>query len=252
MRIMENIVYGKLHPRQVLDVYLPEDKPIKAAYLYFHGGGLEGGDKGGYHPLYEYLTGLGVAVVAPNYRLYPEAVFPDYLYDGALAATWLFEHKDAFGAPEKVYMGGSSAGGYITMMLALDGSYLGKAGLSPDNFDGYVFDAGQTTTHYNVLRHRGEDTRRNITDEAAPLHHISEGTIKRPMLIIAADQDMPCRLAQNRLLHETLLHFGHDPQMVRLHVMQGFHHCGYLAPSPEGEYLYGALVGEFLMPNSSS
>ena len=53
--------------RCVLDIYYPKNKPSFATIVWFHGGGLTGGQK----ELPEALKQKGVAVVGVNYRLYP-------------------------------------------------------------------------------------------------------------------------------------------------------------------------------------
>ena len=93
-------------------------------FVYFHGGGLERGDKARQTALYQYLTDHGVAVVAPNYRMYPAAHYPDFLADSAKAVAWTLDHIGTYGTATKIYVGGSSAGGYISQMLCFDETWL--------------------------------------------------------------------------------------------------------------------------------
>ncbi|MBQ9855400.1 MAG: carboxylesterase family protein, partial [Clostridia bacterium] len=74
MRTIENIVYNGYG--QKLDVNLPDGR-AKAAFVYFHGGGLEAGSKDKNAPYNKYLTDQGIAVVDVNYRMYPAAHCPD-------------------------------------------------------------------------------------------------------------------------------------------------------------------------------
>ena len=55
------------------------------------------------------------------------------------------------------------------MMLMLDAHWLARLDMSPADAAGFIFNAGQPTTHYNVLRERGMDPKRVVVDEAAPL-----------------------------------------------------------------------------------
>lgn len=55
--------------KQYLDIYLPESEEF-AVVLYFHGGGIEAGDKSGEKILFNYLVSQGIAVVSANYRMY--------------------------------------------------------------------------------------------------------------------------------------------------------------------------------------
>ena len=63
-----------------LDIYYPTDsnRPFKTI-VWFHGGGLTEGHK----EIPGDLKNQGVAVVAPNYRLYPRAHNPQYTEDAA-------------------------------------------------------------------------------------------------------------------------------------------------------------------------
>ena len=195
--------------------------------------------------LYEYLTAHGVAVVAPNYRMYPNAHYPDFLVDSAKAVAWTFENIKAYGNATEVYVGGSSAGGYISQMLCFDDSWLSAHQIKPSAIAGYVLDAGQPTCHFNVLRERGLDTRRVIIDESAPLYHITDERSYPPMLIIVSDNDMVNRYEQTMLLMSTLKHFGHT-EHVSLKVMQG-KHCAYVRSLDEnGDSVLGKLILELI------
>ena len=130
---------------------------------------------------------------------------------------------------DKVFIGGSSAGGYLSMMLYFDGQYLGKYGLTCKDFAGFVFDAGQPTVHFNVLRERGLDRRRIVVDEAAPLYHITDYSGEPPMVIYVSENDIPNRYAQTELLRSTLKDFGYPEERITYHLMPGCKHCSYTA-----------------------
>ena len=243
MKTITNICYCDEH-KQYLDIYLPECEHFPV-FIYFHGGGLEHGDKAHQQVLYKYLTSHGVAVVAPNYRMYPTAHYPDFLVDSAKAVSWTFKHIGTYGNATKIYVGGSSAGGYISQMLCFDASWLSVHGIKPSDISGYLHDAGQPTCHFNVLRERGLDTRKVIIDETSPLYHIDNSRSDSPMLIIVSDNDMENRYEQTMLLVSTLKHFGHT-ENVKLNVMHGTH-CAYVNTVDEnGDSILGKLVLEFI------
>ena len=58
-----------------LDIYYPENKKDFSTIVWFHGGGMEGGNK--FIP--KELREQGFAVVAVNYRLSPKAKNPAYI-----------------------------------------------------------------------------------------------------------------------------------------------------------------------------
>ena len=189
MKMIKDICYGKNDfDRRKLDIYLPETDEFPV-FIYFHGGGIEKGSKEDIEVAARELTRRGVAVVSANYSLYPDAVYPEFLRDAAAAVAWTRNHMHEYGKCEKFYIGGSSAGGYISMMLCFDKKYLSPYKLEPTDFAGFIHDAGQPTTHFNVLRERGIDPRRVIIDEAAPLYHIGTSEGYPPMLFIVSDND---------------------------------------------------------------
>ena len=194
------------NPRLCVDVFIPDSLPCRATILWLHGGGIEGGSRKGADELAQSLCERGVALVSAGYRLFPEAKYPEFLQDAASAVRWVFDHADEYNLSKRILLGGSSAGAYITMMLCFDAQYLSAVGLQPADLSGFLFDAGQPTSHFNVLKYRGIDPRRLIVDEAAPLFHIQDAQPDRPILITVADNDMPARLEQNQLFMATMKH----------------------------------------------
>ena len=87
MKRIENIVYGNLDSANKLNLYLPDDA-TSSAFVYFHGGGLEHGDKKSADVFAPYLTSRAIAVVSANYRMYPNAAYPDFICDAAEAVAW--------------------------------------------------------------------------------------------------------------------------------------------------------------------
>ena len=246
MTTITDICYSK-ESNQYLDIYLPEEKSFPV-FLYFHGGGLKSGDKADRKRkiFMEYLAAHGVAVVSANYRMYPTAKYPDFLEDAATATAWVFVNMKTYGEVTGLYVGGSSAGGYISQMLCFDKQYLARHGIAPMDIAGFIHDAGQPTAHFNVLRERGIDSRRVIVDESAPLYHIGVDEIYPPMLIIVSDNDMQNRYEQTMLLVSTLKHFGHT-ENVQLQVMASTH-CAYVGKADEhGESIFGNLVHQFIL-----
>ena len=134
-RRVADLAYGLL-PRQRLDLYLPAAEGGAAApplVVFFHGGNWQGGSRRDYPFLAWALASRGMAVAVPDYRLHPEARWPDFLEDGALAVAWLRgDAGRAAGAPPGPCFGmGHSAGAYNAAALALDPRWLDAAGL-PD------------------------------------------------------------------------------------------------------------------------
>ena len=243
MRTYADIHYNT-EPAQCLDLYLPEAESFPVL-VYFHGGGLTAGDKARQEAACEYLAAHGIGVASANYRMYPNAKYPDFLEDAANAVAWVFENIKNYGNVEKIYVGGSSAGGYISQHLCFNKSWLGKYGIDPMDVAAFIHDAGQPTAHFNVLKERGLDSRRLIVDETAPLYYVGLDEQYPPMLIIVSDNDMQNRYEQTMLLVSTLKHFGHT-ENVTLQVMHG-KHCAYIrAVDEEGISIFGRLIEGYI------
>ena len=225
MEIIKDIIYGTEAPEsQVLDLYLPDDTEADL-FIYFHGGGLEHGDKS--CKIVDNVFARGKAVISANYRMYPKAAFPDFLEDAAMVVNWAKEHISEYKKVNKIFIGGSSAGAWLTAMLALDPQYLGKYGIKTTDITGYIINSAQMTTHFNVLRERGIHTKRIMVDEAAPVYFVNENTVFPNMYIIVSDNDMACRLEQNLMFIKTLEMFGCPAEKRVYKLMEGFKHCQY-------------------------
>lgn len=228
MKRLTDIQYHT-HKTCKLDIYLPEQNNFQTV-IFFHGGGLESGDKGDVQEYAKELTEAGIALVSPNYRMFPEVKFPVFIEDAAKAVQWVYNNIQGYkGKQNQIYVGGHSAGGYLSMMLHFDSTYLQKVNMSPLDIAGFIHASGQPTTHFNVLKSRGISPQRVIVDEAAPLFHIDEKTPERPMQLLVTDNDIPNRLEQTVLLNSTLKAFNYPNDLIDFRIIQNHDHGSYLA-----------------------
>ncbi len=115
-----------------LDLYRPRGKGIAPVIVFFYGGSWQSGAKKMYRFLGAALAARGFVVIIPDYRVYPEVKFPDFLVDGAKALAWVRAHVAAYrGDAGQIFVMGHSAGAYIGAMLAFDDAWLGQVGLDP-------------------------------------------------------------------------------------------------------------------------
>lgn len=240
MKIINDIKYSE-YEECLLDIYLPNSESF-SVFIYFHGGGLQSGDKEEARIMAEYLLDKNVAVVSANYRMYPEAEYPDYIIDAAECVSWVFSNISQYGKCNNIYVGGSSAGAYISMMLCFDKKYLSSFGILPTQVSGYIHDAGQPTSHFNVLREKGIDTRRIVIDETAPLYYVGTEEEYSSMVLILSDNDLPNRYEQTLLLQSTLKHFGH---CVDIEVLHG-EHSQYIQTKKNGNSILGEVVYSYI------
>ncbi len=244
MKILKDIYYSEAQiPDKTLDLYIP-DGECKAVFLYIHGGGMESGDKAHRSREGEYLANRGYAFLSINYRMYPNAEFPDFIRDSAQAVAWAVNNIEDLCGTKKLYVGGSSAGGYISMMLCFDKRYYEEVGISNGDISGYWHDAGQPTSHFNVLRYSGKDSRRVIVDETAPIFFVGLEKEYPPMRFIVSDNDMVGRYEQTMMLLKTLEHFKYDH--FDSVIMHGSH-CRYLNDlESDGTTVASHMINDFL------
>ncbi len=249
--MVKNIVYDKAHPECTIDLFLPENTENVPMYIYFHGGGLVGGNSSEAASAAEFLVKKGIAVASVNYRLYPNAAFPDYLTDCANAVAFLM-NSTGYGSFSSFTLGGSSAGGYITMMLYFNNEYFASAGVDRTKINGYFFNAGQPTSHFTYLaRDTHEDSRRVMIDKAAPIFYLDkqyEHPENEPyILIVCSDHDMMNRLEQNMMLKTAMLQFGFPGEKLTFKIYPNTTHCSYVSPASDS-YLEDTLA---LITNSN-
>ncbi len=131
-----DIAYASASPAQQLDIYLPDegDGPFPVI-LNIHGGGWIGGDKA-YKQVLSMLEGLkrGYAVVAINYRLSGEAIWPAQINDCKAAIRWVRANADQYRLnPDKIAAWGGSAGGHLSALVGTSGDVKALEDLSQGN-----------------------------------------------------------------------------------------------------------------------
>ena len=125
--VRANLAYaGTANPRQMLDLYLPRERPAGArlpVIVYFHGGGWVGGSKAsGKATLAPWVTAGGYAGAAVNYRLAGEAPWPAQIHDAKAAIRWLRANAASLGLDAgRLAVVGTSAGGTLATLLGTSG-----------------------------------------------------------------------------------------------------------------------------------
>jgi len=116
-----DIPYAGQSPRQVLDIYLPDEgEGPFPTIVFIHGGAFIGGDKQDAQLAYV-LNGIrrGYAVVSVEQRLAPEIRFPYPLFDFKAAIRFLRANAAKYRLDgSRFASSGTSAGGYFAVMAA--------------------------------------------------------------------------------------------------------------------------------------
>lgn len=97
----------------------PVEGPLPVV-VFIHGGGWIAGSLDGYdEPCAVLARRLGALVVSPDYRLAPEHPFPAATDDTLAVLRWAADHIAEFGGdPERLAVGGESAGGNLAAVAA--------------------------------------------------------------------------------------------------------------------------------------
>ena len=107
--------------------------------IFWYGGGWVDGNKDFYRFVGAALAQLGYVTILPNYRVYPEVKFPTFIEDAARAVAWTAQHAADYGAdPHRIVLMGHSAGAHMAAMLALNHTYLERAGADPHDIVGLI------------------------------------------------------------------------------------------------------------------
>lgn len=205
--------------RCVLDIYYPTNKKGFATIVWFHGGGLTGGEK----ELPEALKNKDLCIVGVNYRLAPKVKAPAYIEDAAAAVAWVFDNIEKYGGDSsKIFVSGHSAGGYLTCMVGLDKQYLATHDIDANHIAGLIPLSAQTITHFTIRDERGIKNTQPQVDEFAPLWHVRADA--PPLLLIIGDRELEMlgRYEENAYLARMMKIVGHA--QTRLLELQGYDH----------------------------
>ncbi len=199
--------------RHKLDLYLPNGKKDYPVVVFVHGGAWMYGSKdvfGLYGAVGRFLAENGVGAALPNYRLSPWVRHPEHIRDVARAFAWTHENIACHGGdPERLFVGGHSAGGHLAALLATDEQYLKAEGLTRDAVRGVIPVSGvyhipdKVAVNMPALGANlggkvelgfnpfdlvfGRETR--VRKDASPISHVTEGL--PPFLVVYAESDLP-------------------------------------------------------------
>jgi acetyl esterase/lipase len=222
-RVAQDVAYGA-GERHRLDVYAPRAAAAgkRPVILFFYGGSWNSGRRQGYAFAARALAARGFVVIVPEYRLVPEARYPDFLRDCAAAVRWARGHAGAYGGDgERIVLTGHSAGAYNAAMVALDPSLLGSDRVAVRGFAGlagpYDFlplDDDSTIAAFGAWPRPAETQPTSYAAAGAP-----------PMLLLHGDGDSRVKPRNSRKLAGLIEAAGGD---VRLKLYPGLGHVGIL------------------------
>lgn len=240
-----DVAYGP-HPRHRLDVYRPAAGPAPSVLVvYVHGGGFQGGDKGGEgKPFFAnvgvWATGLGMAAAAMTYRLLPDAAWPSGGEDVAAAVACLEREAAALGASPRIVLAGQSAGA-----VAVAEYLAGQAGPVSPAVSGAVLMSGV----YDFTRHDrrsfedayfGADAARFAAQSTLP----ALAALDLPLMFTVSELDPP--IFQRQAAHVVEQSFARAGRFPELQYLAGHNHIS-AAPLIGSEVdRVGPLIEDFI------
>ena len=215
--ITRGIRYGKSR-RRALDIDAPRQAAGDAPLLvFFHGGSWRIGDKAGYGFVGDAFASAGIAVAIPNYRLYPEVTFPEFVQDGAAAVACALGQI----LPRRLFIAGHSAGAHIAALLHLDRRYLDEVGVAQGTVSGAIGLSGPN----DFLPLRKARYRRvfpEATRAASQPIAFADGNAA-PMLLLSGDHDRTVSPGNARRLAAAIVANGGE---ATVKVYSGVGHLG--------------------------
>jgi acetyl esterase/lipase len=179
---------------QKIDLYIPDDRTANGlpTLLFMHGGYWTHGYKewlGFMAPSFVSLPALFISV---GYRLSPAVHYPAALEDCFAALAWAYHHVAEYGGdPQRLFVGGHSAGGHLAALMALQPALLTARGLPAEIIKACFPVSGV----YDLTGDIPQDRLHAFLApgasrvHASPLHYVRGNRI--PFLLAVGEHDFP-------------------------------------------------------------
>ncbi|MCH4573696.1 alpha/beta hydrolase, partial [Achromobacter xylosoxidans] len=128
-------------PAQRLDLYAPAHACPAAlpSLLFVHGGAFATGYKEWMGFMAPAICATPALFISVEYRVAPGHAYPAAVRDVAAAVHWAWRNVARYGGdPDRLFLGGHSAGAHLASLAALDRRWLGEWGLPGDVVKGVL------------------------------------------------------------------------------------------------------------------
>lgn len=212
-----NLPFGQ-HPKQRLDLYLPRGEVQNApVFIFFHGGGFREGDRAHYGAVARGFSQHGIITAVAGYRLTSQGYqFPDQAEDARRALAWVYRHiRDYGGDPDRIFVGGHSAGAFLTAEVTVKADWLDLFGLPKDLIKGAIPVSGRYDRRLDDPDFVRDDALRKV---ASPIENISN---TRARFLVAVGSPEKDYVRASREFVDTLHEKGAQAEVV---VLPGLRH----------------------------
>jgi acetyl esterase/lipase len=136
---MASATYGGDTTFEALDLYTPTGAAGEPLMVFVHGGGWTRGDKSQYRALGQTFAACGIAFIALNYPLAPQARVDAQATEIDRALKWALDNAPAKGyGPTKVYLMGHASGAELATLAAIDPKALSAGGITASAIAGVI------------------------------------------------------------------------------------------------------------------
>ena len=212
----------------------------------------------------------GIAVASIGHRLSPATwkdsslntgiQHPEHIRDVARAIKYLYTHAGQYGySDSKIFVGGYSSGAHLAALIAMDGQYLQKEGLSKDQIRGVIPVAGtyDILHYYQVLaqgsgsafadNHVGSVFGLTMQDfeQASPTRYID--SLSAPMLLISETNTFK----YTNLFEDRLREIEYD-QLEVIHIHRLSHGDLWKNLSYAEQSIYRDVIVDFIKRNADN
>lgn len=237
--VLTDYAYGD-DPYQSIAVHVPE-RANGTILAFVHGGGWTSGYKEHMAFMAPAMARAGIIFATIGYRLAPQHRFPTGLEDVGAGLAWLWRSAGQFGGdPQRLFIGGHSAGGHYTALLAVIDGWQAPLGLPEDVVRGCLPVSGV----YDFVGGGGMSVRPrflgegNTEESASPIRNIR----RTPSFLIAhGGEDFPHLMKQAGEMETALRQAGGDVERI---VMPGRNHFSacYACGEEDGPWVQPAIA----------
>jgi acetyl esterase/lipase len=218
--------------------------PDGRVLLFWHGGGWTSGYKEWMSFMAPAFTAAGVTFVTAGYRLAPGHLFPTGVQDCVAGLKWVAERIAGFGGdPNRIFIGGHSAGGHYAAMIATDPRWLQAQDMPVGIVKGClplsgVFAFGPTSGLSARPRFLGPDDRHETA--ASPVK-AALGPPTPPFLVAYGTRDFPHLVTQGAAFAAALRQAGATVQEIAMPERTHFT-ASYAGGEKDGPWVQPALA----------